>query len=444
MNAPLYEHLMQLRSENRISFSMPGHKGRISSDFIGCDVTELSKTADLHEEEGAVKAANDALTSLYGTKRSFILSSGSTTAIQAMVLSAAREGDTILVSEDCHLSVINACVIAGVNIRIAKKDFDSDFLIPTGLDTIGYYLDKYEDISAVLITSPNYYGICADIEQIAAECHNKGIPLLVDEAHGAHFIASDLLPKSAVRYADLVCHSAHKTLNALTGAAYLHVCSDLLSYERVRECINMFESSSPSYAVAASADTARSELENSALWDDCAEKCGKLRGRLADLGLTVLENDDVTRFVISGFNMSGYEADRILSDEYSIDAEMSDLRNIVLIVTPYNTDGDFNGLLTALKNLPAGAPKSEIRCNRIERNSLISPRRAFFAQGKFVKLSDAAGHIGKATVAAYPPGTPIIISGERISYAQVELIERLKKSGAKIKGMNKDIIEIAE
>ena len=203
------------------------------------------------------------------------------------------------------------------------KEIDNNFSVPKGTGTLKKHLT--DDIDAVIITSPNYYGICSDIKNTAEECHAKNIPLLVDEAHGAHFIASNLFPQTAVKYADAVCQSAHKTLNAMNGSSYLHINGDLIDRKRLEKSLYMFQSSSPSYVIASSADIARDELTDGAMWEKTYDMCKSFKEKITDTGIKVLENDDMTRLVLnfSNLDITGFDVDDILSNN-GIDIEMAD------------------------------------------------------------------------------------------------------------------------
>lgn len=444
MNSPLFKKLSEFKKQKRRSFSMPGHKGHINKQFINLDVTELNETADLHSDCEVVKSANNKIAKVYNTKQSFIMTSGSTTAIYAMLLSVLKPGDTILLNEDSHISVINACTVIGIKIRILEKEFNDDFLIPGKVEDISKYLLKYSDISAVLITSPNYYGVVSDTKNIYTACKKHGIPLLIDAAHGAHFFVSDKLPQCATRYADLVCHSAHKTLNALTGASYLHVCSDRVSADRVRECINMLETSSPSYPIAVSAESAV-DINNKD-WENIIELSNDFKKKISKLGLLCLDNDDTTRIVINfyGFNITGFKVLDELSKKYSIDAEMADMLNIVLIVTPKNTVHDFKKLYLALLDIIKNTEKAFIKPSfkPFKRDGIIDPKKAFFADKESVYLNESIGRISAKTVISYPPGTPIIITGEKITNEHIDMLLNLISSGAKVMGVKDNKIDV--
>ena len=443
MSAPIYENLINYHNQNRISFAMPGHKGTrgLREGLLECDVTELPKTEDLHAMTKGVEESNRLLAELYGSDKSYIMTSGSTGCIQVMLSSVLKRGDTLLCTSDCHMSVINTCAIMGYKIKIAPKVINAEFNIPSGEAE----LEIDDSIKAVLVTSPNYYGITCDIEGLAKICHEKGIPLLVDEAHGAHFVVSDMLPESAIELgADAVCHSAHKTLNALTGAAYLHVKGSLIDKKRIERAISMFETSSPSYAIAASADTAREDIESEKKWEAIISlvRCFKFNIQYKTK-IKPLINNDFSRLVLSfrEYETTGFEVLKLLAEEYNIDIEMADMENIVMIVTPPNTNEEIDALFDALVKICEGLKE------RKERNAyvmppvpdLINPEEAFFKESESVSLDLAKDKVSAVTVTVYPPGVPVIYQGATISEEMLEYIENIKNAGGKICGMDNGI-----
>lgn len=448
MSAPLFEHLSGFIAQNRISFAMPGHKnGRgLLGNLQSLDVTELSETENLHHGGPYVKEAQKLLSKLYGSDASYILTGGSTAAIQSMICAAMTPGKTLLSAADCHMSVINTCALTGIRLRLIPKETDSVFATPKATPSVSDYLT--DDVGAVIITSPNYYGVCSDIKAIAEECHEKNIPLLVDEAHGAHFIASSSLPESALMYADAVCHSAHKTLNALTGAAYLHVRGNRINRKRLVAALSMFQSSSPSYVIASSADKAREELTRENGWDRTYDMCAAFRKKVTRIGIKVLDNDDMTRIVLnfSNFDTTGFDVQRALS-ERGIDVEMADLYNVVLIVTTSNTHCDIDALYSALSSLTADMPKAHKRpvippppaCGET-----LDPRKVFFSESADIPLSECVGHVSAATVVPYPPGIPVIYTGETITEEKLLYITALIGAGAEITGLSGDHIAVGK
>lgn len=445
METPIYTRLSDYHKKNRISFAMPGHKNLrgLAPDLQQCDVTELAATADLHHEDASVRRANELLSELYGSRCSYIMTGGSTAGVQAMIAAALKPGDTLLASADCHMSVINTCALCGFRLRLIPIGFDKEYGVPGGLEDF----DIDGDVKAVLLTSPDYYGRVKDIAAAAEKCHAAGVPLLVDEAHGAHFIADKAFPETAARLgADAVCQSAHKTLNALTGAAYLHVCSDMVSVPRIKRALASFQSSSPSYPIAASADAARAVLSETDYTDILKECDGFKTAVSRACGISFLPNDDPTRLVLSfaGYETTGFEVSERLSGYYGIDVEMADLCNIVLIVTPWNTHGDFMELFRALRDiLGTLVPRSGniYECPPSVEGT-ADPSEGWYADTELVDIDKAGGRTAAATVSSYPPGTGIIITGTVITAQQTDYIKRLIGAGAEIAGITDNKIEV--
>jgi arginine/lysine/ornithine decarboxylase len=446
METPVYNKLISYKNKNRIPFAMPGHKNMRSlpTDLISCDFTELNATSDLHYGDESTNRANDLLSRLYNTKQSFILVSGSTTCIQVMLSSVLSPGDTLLTFSDCHMSVINTCALCGFKLKIAPISYNEEFMIPLAEKDF----NLTPDIKAVLLTSPNYYGITKNIELISRKCKKANIPLLVDEAHGAHFIASKQLPDSAVaKGADMVCHSAHKTLNALTGAAYLHICTDTINADRVKKAIMAFETSSPSYPVAASADIARATLKKSN-YESILKECNDFKSAILSITkIKVLTGNDPLRIVLSfsRYKVTGFDILEKLSSYYGIDVEMADMTNIVLIVTPANTHSDFISLFHSLCEI-TGTLEEETKQKQFipppPSPLTLSPSEGWFANTEKVALTKAVGRISSSVVTAYPPGCAIIVTGEKITKEKTDYIDLLKKQNAKITGIEEDKIEV--
>lgn len=448
MEIPIYSRLNEYHKKGRISFAMPGHKNLrgLAPDLQLCDVTELPSTVDLHHEDEYVKRANRLLSELYGSRESFIMTCGSTAGIQAMLSSVLKPGDKLLAASDCHMSVINTCALCGFKLRLIPVNMDNEFLIPGELADF----EITPDVKAVIVTSPNYYGVVRDIKGLAKKCHEAGVLLLVDEAHGAHFIGSEGFPESSVQLgADIVCQSAHKTLNALTGAAYLHICSDRISAARVRKALRAFQTSSPSYPIAASADAARATLSE-LRYKDIINECSQFREAIARATrLKVLENDDITRIVLSfaEYDITGFKAAEMLSEHFGIDVEMADYLNIVLIATPWNTRNDFMQLFGALRDICGMTGEREV-IPEIKPapvcGGVIEPQKGWFAETEYVELSEASGRISAAAVTAYPPGTALIVPGAEITAEQIAYTQALREAGAEIAGLADNRIEVVK
>ena len=449
MEIPIYKRLSDYAERDHISFAMPGHKrGRgLPANIADSDTTELNRTLNLMDfEDETTKQANSLLARKYGADESFILTCGSTIGIHAMLAAVLAPGDTLLMGADCHMSVINACALFGYKVRTIPALIDGDFLIPDQLRNIEGILSARLGIGAVMISSPTYYGIGRDIEELARLCHSYRIPLIVDEAHGAHFPASKRFPKNATRLgADLAINSAHKTLNALTGAAYLHVRGSLIDRDRLKSAIHMLHSSSPSYIIAATADIARAELDERATdWERLCELCDGFKKRVSEKTyIRFLDNADPTRLVLNfgAYDTTGFEVLERLGEQYGIDAEMADIINVVFIASISNTSDDFFRLFTALNEITNELSVRHAGINLIQppaSGQLIDPQRAYYAKSFAARLENAVNRISAVTVTAYPPGVPIICAGETVQGAHITYIRYLQSIGAHITGLGKD------
>lgn len=470
---PLFEQLNRYTKKRRISFAMPGHKGGKGLDrafkkqIYKYDVTELEDTENLHYPNHQLTQSKKQLAEFYGAVESYFLVGGSTSGIHAMIAAACTPGGCIAVNRACHISVINACALFGVTPIFINQDIIDTFSIPEGVNPAALtdVLDRNPDIQAVLITSPSYYGASSDIHTISKITSARGIPLLVDEAHGAHFAANDaVLPTTAVLCgADMVVQSAHKTLGALNQSAYLHFSSDIIDRNKLKSALSMVQTSSPSYPIVLSGDLACAYLrsEGAHAWDRTCERCDDLRARVeprTDVkffstlfnGKNHIDKVDPTRIVMnfSAYSTTGFEVLDMLRDEFNIDMEMADLFNVVGIATPFNTERDFARLENAIIDITGDLRPSDsvpsFPTPPIP-SMVMPPQQAFHSKGRFVRLDEAVGCVSRSTVVAYPPAVPIICTGELVLPESVAYIDALHDIGAHICGLNENgYISIAE
>lgn len=464
-DAPLYLKLKEYSLKRRISFAMPGHKGgkgiagEFASKAVKYDVTELPDTESLYHAKEALTKARRKASEFFCTNDTYFLVNGSTAGIYAMLAAVCVPGDTVVVNRACHMSVINACIMLGINPVFVPQKIISGYSIPGGIDQklLIDVLDKNSKAKAVLLTSPSYYGIVSDIEVIAKITRARNIPLLVDEAHGAHFSVNEgLFPKSAINQgADMAVCSAHKTLNALNQAAFLNVNGEMVDKNRLEAVLSMIQTSSPSYVIAASADLARAELMSKngrAGWRETYENCESMREKITSntrvafisqqMNLTNnISNVDETRIVMNfaDYDTTGFEVRDILADKYNIDMEMADLFNVVGIATPSNSKLDFMKLSSAVIKICSGLNMSEnepVFPDIPMPDMGMSPQKAFYSPGRSVRLDEASGCISRTTVVAYPPAVPLICTGEKISDESIGYIEALMDMEADVVGLN--------
>ncbi len=439
-------------------FHMPGHKGRGMGGFwrgelIGWDVTELENTDNLHAPTGAILRAQEEMAAAYGAKASFFVVNGSTNAVQAMLFCLSRE-DKLLLSRDAHRSAVAGAALCGIETETilpayCEKTRLYGMVTPAALEEAL----RRTRATAVLITSPNYYGLCADVPALSDVAHRFGALLLVDGAHGAHFPFSDALPKALGGYADLFAHSQHKTMDALTQAASLHLGECRVSRERVQRALALTETSSPSYLLMASLDWSvymakrRDWTKQVALCDALCAQIDAIDGLAClngELGAGVAERDH-TRVVINvqKRGLSGYETQTLL-ERAGVYPEMADDAHVVLITTPSDDPAWYGRLLAALADLPRRKPlKAEGVPPRLTQPERVLPiRDAVFAQTEDVLLEQAEGRVAAEAIGAYPPGIAVTMPGERVEADAIAYLRWREAHGAKLFGVRQGRISV--
>lgn len=438
-------------------FHMPGHKARgmggfWRDDLIGWDVTELSDTDNLHAPAGAIREAQEQLASAYGAAHSFMSVNGSTAAVQAMLLSL-EPGDTLLLSRDAHRSAVSGAALAGLDTYFIVPGYDAEN------DLIGMVTPEALDealtntgATAVLVTSPNYLGLCADLEALSRCAKRHGALLLVDAAHGAHFPFSEALPPGAAGCADMWAHSQHKTLNALTQAASLHLADCRVTPARVARALAMVETTSPSYLLMASIDWSI-HMARRQNWSAQVRRCMALAQEIAAMpGLSVLPTElgagiaarDHTRLVIdvSGRGLGGYEAKALLEKD-GIFIEMADARRLVLITTPSDDPGWYPRLKEALGRLPrAGGRFNPLPPVYAQGAARLPIRQAMFSRQQSVPLGASVGRIAGEPFGIYPPGVAACMPGEEITRPLVEGLRLAGENGAAFFGLREGCVSV--
>lgn len=446
-------------------FHMPGHKqakgipAELSQDILKLDITEIEGSDNLHFPEGIIKEAEELASEAFGADNTFFLVNGSTCGIQAAIMSVCRPGQSIILGRDAHKSVISAIIMSGARPIFVQPKINEEFGISSHItaESIETMLENNPDASAVMLTRPNYYGICSDIEEIIRVVHRYNKPIIVDEAHGAHFAFSPQLPDSALSYgADICVQSAHKTLPALTQGAYLHVMGDRVDLDMLRFNLSMLQTSSPSYIIMAFLDIAREILQKTGI-NKYQNLINNISLFISELhALTTLKAlsgyaldsrivHDATRLVINtaSIGMTGYEAEKALGRVFNTRVEMADYQNIVLISTIADDVITFSKLSAALKELykqgrysmPLRTPESI--CPDIPRSAL-TPRETYYSDKKYVKLQKSSGLVCADLLTPYPPGVPVVYPGEIINQNIIDYIRGILDLGGKVNGITKD------
>jgi arginine decarboxylase len=468
--APLFDTLLAHAKRKVTSFHTPGHKNGRSIDqklksFTGdgsyyFDVTVFPEVDSLHDPLGPIKKAEELMARAYGVEHSFFLVNGSSVGNIAMILSACKPGNSIIVSRSSHKSIMAGIILAGVwPIWIQPKiDQNLDIIFNSSAEEIEETLNKYPEAKAVFITSPTYNGVTTDLFKIAELCHLRGKILLVDEAHGAHLKFHKDLPVSAVEAgADLCVQSTHKILSALSQGSALHFNSSLIDVNRVKNIVSMLQTTSPNYLILASLDLARRQaaVQGEAMLEkiiQAADFGRKQINRLAKFScfsrqhINSLGYDlDPTKLTVNvtRTGYSGYQIEDILAKEYNIQVDCADIFNLIAIMGIGSDKSDVQSLVDALEDIEAkyhGQQQNWIlQIPSLSTEMVMMPRDVFLmAKTKRVPLSKAAGFISAQTLTPYPPGIPVLIPGERVTKEIVDYLMDLSAKDIRISGQETD------
>ncbi|WP_017754897.1 aminotransferase class I/II-fold pyridoxal phosphate-dependent enzyme [Calidifontibacillus oryziterrae] len=456
---PLYQGLLNHKNSDPISFHVPGHKngamfksvdfGTVSfNDLLRIDLTELNGLDDLHSPTSIIKEAQHLTADLYKVKKSYFLVGGSTAGNLAMILATCNPHDVVLVQRNSHKSIMNSLQLANVRPVFLSPEFDYESQIATNIsyETVKQAIKDYPEAKALILTTPNYYGMVShNLNEIIKLANSAGLLVLVDEAHGAHFILGKPFPTTAVTLgADIVVQSAHKTLPAMTMGSYLHFNSSRIDIGKVEYYLQVVQSSSPSYPIMASLDLARYYLAHISNKDkeeiiDSIENFRESLARLPQINLIAQKSDlyqaDILKIIVqSNCALTGYEIQEAFEKEH-IYTELADPWN-VLFVCPLSEVEDYSTIVAKVERAIKHVP-TEIRDKQKVDQSTPSIFTLAITYEEMRKrktckipLRNAVGEIAASSVIPYPPGIPVILPGETITNNHINMLLTLKESGA--------------
>ena len=479
----LINRLKAYKDSRIYPFHMPGHKrlqlggikgetARSGMDFPNpffVDITEVEGFDNLHHAQGILKQSMEWAARVYGADRTWYLINGSTCGILASVCGCTRPGGHILMSRNCHKAAYHAAYINHLRTSYVYPQDLPGLGIQGGIlpEDVEKALEEHRDIQAVFIVSPTYDGVVSDVSKIADIVHRKGIPLIVDEAHGAHFRFGKWFPDSALDMgADAVIQSVHKTLPSLTQTALLHIKGNYVNSRNIERYLSIFQSSSPSYVFMASIENSifvmdRMQRErDSVQMKEYEAHLMDLRRRLASMkNLRLVDRDivgmggvwdlDVSKIVVStrGTALSGADLSSILREKYHLEMEMCGADYVTAITTVFDSPEGLQRLGDSLEEIDAdvtGTPgsredgpavygmRAQARCSL--REAMDSPCRP-------VRLKESEGQISAEFVYLYPPGIPILAPGENIARNILDVIEEYIKKGLPIQGPEDESLE---
>ncbi len=459
----IHDFITDHLEKDAVSFHMPGHKGshiyrrfgyhEFLERMMDYDITEIAGADNLFQAEGVIKSIQDHYASLYHCKKSYILINGSSGGNIAAILASVGRGKKLIMARNCHKSVFNALTLGGIKPVYAYPQMIGEFGIsgPVSPSEIHRLIEENPDAEAVMITSPNYYGICSDIGKIAEIAHEYGKVLIVDEAHGAHLHFSDELPPSSVQEgADLVINSIHKTLASFTQSAVLHYNTELVDQYLLEDKLQCIQSTSPSYLLMTSLEISARIMEQhgSLLMEEWIRNLNAFYDRIAKIPgvrtMGKMNGLDWTKINLSmGYlGITGAQLDKLLLEDYNIYIELFTGDWIMAMTGIGNTKTDYDRFANALEDISKRYREGgrEIRKADHRSDSLTPPKQAIMfeipTEKKRVKLADSEGMICGSSIIPYPPGIPLLCPGERIEADAIAYIQAMRDMGEKVIGVN--------
>lgn len=480
-STPLFDAMISLAESKKVSFHTPGHKSGkgismrfrkfVGPKIFSIDLTTLDEVDSLQNPTGVIKEAQELAAKAYGADRSFFLVNGTSGGNHAMILATVKPREKVLVARNLHRSVLAGLIMSGAGPIFIDPEVDDRLKVVLNISfkSVKKAIDGNPQSRALFITSPNYYGICADLKKIISYAHSKGIVVLIDEAHGPHLRFHPDLPIAALEAGtDLCVQSTHKIIGGMTQASMLHARHGRVDMDTLADTLRFIQTTSPSYILMASLDLARMQMATEGekllgkvirLAEEARERINKVEGiysfgrdEIKSLGMGDM---DVTKITVrvSDLGMTGYEVSQLLNREYDIQVEMADPFNILVIVSIGDRKEDLNRLTEALRDISIKSKSPQVAGSRLKDkklltltlnqvqgelrtpNLVLTPREAFLSPQRSVPLKEASGKISSEIVTVYPPGIPILVPGEVIKEERMDYIEKMVSLGAIVDGL---------
>ena len=470
---PLADAVDGYGKENRVSFHVPGHKGSafasgfrsvFNHDLLRYDLTELPGLDDYHHPVSVIADAQECAAQLFGAEETFFLTNGTTSGLIAAIAAVSSEENTVIMERNSHECTTRGLILSGASPYYVYNDFDENTGLPTGIscEQVNNAIRNCPSPAAIVLTHPSYYGTYSDLQAIVDTAHQAGVVVIVDEAHGAQlsFTKQRGIPSALSTGADIVVQSTHKMLGSLTQSSMLHVQGSLVDRNRLRFYISFMHSTSPSYLLMTSLDLIRACMgeHGNDIWETIIRAVRDTRARLNRLsgvscprffkGCDGEEHElEAARLLISAWNhgLTGIELSRILASQYQMDVEFSGLQYAVILLGAGSTEEDLNRLFDALEQIIEKPSKvmdavteqqlslfHEAGTLRPDRG--MTPRQAVGARLLELSGEHAEGMVSARDISLYPPGVPVIRTGEMISREIVEFVEAARRCGMKFHG----------
>ena len=461
--APIYEALEEFRKMRVVPFDVPGHKrGRGNPELtallgercVGMDVNSMKPLDNLCHPISVIRDAEILAAQAFHAAHAFLMVGGTTSAVQAMVLSVAKRGEKIILPRNVHRSVMCAMVLCGAVPVYVNPECNDELGIPLGMSVaqVEKAIRENPDAKAVFVNNPTYYGICSDLRSIVKLAHKYGMYCLVDEAHGTHFYFGEGLPVSAMDAgADMAAVSMHKSGGSLTQSSVL-LTGPTMPEGYVRQIINLTQTTSASYLLLSSLDISRRNLalrgreafaQVIRMAEYAREEINNIGGYYA-YSRELCNGDSVFDFDVTKLSvntlpigLAGIEVCELLGEEYDIQSEFGDLGNVLAYSSVGDRAGDIERLVSAMAEVRRRFGKERFHLmsqEYIEPQVAVSPQDAFYADKVSLKLEESEGWICSEFVMCYPPGIPILAPGERITRPIIDYILYAKEKGCSMTG----------
>ncbi len=471
LKTPILNALKKYAQPETVRFHMPGHKGNQLqgnplADFLGnmvfrADVTNIPGMDDLHQPEGIIKESQEIAAKVFEAKKSYFLINGSSCGLEALLLAVCSPGQKIIVPRNIHRSILSGIILSGAVPVFFMPEYDEGYgvFVHTLPQAIEQVLNDNPDAKAVLLVNPTYNGIVSEVQKIADLVHSRGIPLLVDEAHGAHFGFHPDFPESALKCgADAAVHGSHKMLASFTQASMVHIQGNLIDQSRLENALRILQSTSTSYLLLASLEASLFQMQSQGreLLENILQISRSLKQNLNEMGYPIMNEKkyylDPCKITVSLESLppTGPWAENWLRENYQIQVELSAPNNLLLLLSPGNTWEDMHRLTAALAKMrimeERDWPDEALHHKKCALPSCLPevtmpPRTAFFAPARIIRLEQAAGLICAETISCYPPGVPVICPGEKFTAEIVEYLQAVKYMGVHFQGCQDSNLE---
>ena len=475
-DTPIHRALEEQRLNRLAHFDVPGHKGGRGNkelrEFLGAECMKLDMNSmkpldNLCHPVSVIKDAQELAAQAFGADEAFFIVNGTTAAVQAMIMSTTEAGDKIIMPRNVHRSAINALVVNGAIPVYINPGVNKKLGIPLGMsvESVKQAIRENPDARAILVNNPTYYGICSDLKSIVELAHERGMLVLVDEAHGTHFYFNDRMPISAMAAgADMSAVSMHKTGGSLTQSSIL-LTKNTVNADYVRQIINLTQTTSASYLLLSSLDIARKNmsLNGQVLIDKAIEFANYARDEINKLGgyyaygEELIDGDmifdfDTTKLSVHtrDIGLAGIEVYDFLRDEFGIQIEFGDIGNILAIISGGDRNLEIERLISALSEVKRLHEKDKTGMfdhEYITPVVVMGPQKAFYSYKVSLPIAESDGKICGEFVMCYPPGIPILAPGEMITTEIIKYIEYAREKGCILTGtqdMNVENINVVD